>query len=67
VLYGWAGYVGYSRIHDRKHYLTDVLIGAASGTLVSYLLYPHQGKNEKVRLGFQPAPSGATLGLGVRF
>ena len=67
VLYGWAGYVGYSRIHDRKHYLTDVLVGAASGTVISYLLYPHQEKNEKVRMGLQPAPGGATLGLGVRF
>jgi membrane-associated phospholipid phosphatase len=67
VFYGWAGYVGYSRIHDKKHYLTDVLVGAASGTLVSYLLYPHQAKNGKIRMGIQPAPGGAALGLGVRF
>ncbi len=67
VFYGWAGYVGYSRIHDKKHYLTDVLIGAATGTLVSYLLYPHQEKNEKVRMGLQPAPGGAAFGLAVRF
>ncbi|MCI0698566.1 phosphatase PAP2 family protein [candidate division KSB1 bacterium] len=67
VFYGWAGYVGYSRIHDKKHYLTDVLVGAASGTLVSYLLYPHQEKNEKVRIELQPAPGGAAFGLAVRF
>ncbi len=67
VLYGWAGYVGFSRVYDKKHYLTDVLVGAASGTLVSYLLYPRQGKNEKVRMGLQPAPSGAAFGLAVRF
>jgi membrane-associated phospholipid phosphatase len=67
VLYGWAGYVGYSRIHDKKHYLTDVLVGAASGTVISYLLYPHQEKNEKVRMGLLPASGGAAFGLAVRF
>lgn len=67
VFYGWAGYVGYSRIHDKKHYLSDVLVGAASGTLISYLLYPHQTENEKVRMGLQPAPGGAAFGVAVRF
>lgn len=67
LFYGWAGYVGYSRMHDKKHYLTDVLVGAASGTAISYLLYPHQEKNEKVRLGLQPVPAGAAFGLAVRF
>lgn len=42
VLFGWAAYVGYSRVHDRKHYPTDVLVGALSGTLISYFVYPHQ-------------------------
>jgi membrane-associated phospholipid phosphatase len=67
VFYGWAGYVGYSRIHDKKHYLTDVLVGAASGALISYLLYPHQERNDKVRMGLQPAPAGAAFGLAIRF
>jgi len=39
VLYGWAGYVGYSRLRDNKHYLSDVVIGAAVGSLISYFLY----------------------------
>jgi hypothetical protein len=38
-LYGWAGYVGYSRIKDKKHYLSDVLVGAAAGSLISYFIY----------------------------
>ncbi len=67
MLYGWAGYVGYSRIHDKKHYLTDVLVGAASGALISFLLYPHQTENEKARMGLQAAPGGAAFGLAVRF
>ena len=39
TLYGWAGYVGYSRIKDKKHYLSDVLVGALVGTAISYFLY----------------------------
>ncbi len=42
ALFGWAAYVGYSRVHDRKHYPTDVLVGALSGTLISYFAYPHE-------------------------
>ncbi len=39
ILYGWAGFVGYSRLRDKKHYLTDVISGAIVGSLVSYLVY----------------------------
>lgn len=39
VLYGWAGFVGYSRIRDGKHYFSDVLTGALVGTAVSYIVY----------------------------
>lgn len=46
ALFGWASYVGYSRVHDRKHYPTDVLIGAFSGSLISYLAYPHPRRFE---------------------
>jgi hypothetical protein len=38
-LYGWAAYVGYSRIYDNKHYFSDVLVGAAVGTLVGNWIY----------------------------
>lgn len=40
ALYGWAAYVGFSRVHDRKHYVADVLAGAAVGTLIGNLCYP---------------------------
>ncbi|MDH3252495.1 MAG: phosphatase PAP2 family protein [Ignavibacteria bacterium] len=39
LLYGWAAYVGYSRIYDNKHFLSDVLIGAAVGTLMGNIVY----------------------------
>ncbi len=45
ALYGWAAYVGYSRINDKKHYLSDVLTGAAVGTAVSYFIYTAYNKS----------------------
>lgn len=67
VLYGWASYVGYSRIHDKKHYLSDVIVGAASGTLVSYLVYPRQSQGDKLQMGIQPMRGGLAMGVGIKF
>ncbi len=39
TLYGWAGYVGYSRIKDKKHYVSDVVVGAIVGSAISHFLY----------------------------
>ncbi|MFO7445754.1 MAG: phosphatase PAP2 family protein [Ignavibacteriaceae bacterium] len=39
VLYGWAGYVAYSRMYDNKHYFSDIILGAAAGTIISNLVY----------------------------
>lgn len=58
VLYGWAGYVGYSRMADNKHYLTDVLVGAAVGSLIGNLIYDRYFSTE------DPA-SPAAFGAGV--
>lgn len=46
LLYGWAGYVGYSRMMDNKHYLSDVLLGAAVGTVVSNFIYDFYSADE---------------------
>ncbi len=46
TLYGWAGFVGYSRIHDNKHYLSDVLVGAAVGMFIGNFMY-HSYFSEK--------------------
>jgi len=64
TLYGWAGYVGYSRIHDKKHYLSDVLVGAAVGTLISVLVYDNY-VNEKLSFldKFSLKSTGKSLGL----
>lgn len=31
VLYGWAGYVAFSRVHAREHWLSDVVVGSVAG------------------------------------
>jgi membrane-associated phospholipid phosphatase len=46
-LYGWAAYVGYSRIYDNKHYFSDVLVGAVVGTLIGNWVYSSYLDNEK--------------------
>ena len=66
VFYGWAGYVGFSRIHDKKHYLSDVIVGAASGTIVSYLVYPRQSQSDKLQMGLQPLRGGLAMGVGMK-
>jgi membrane-associated phospholipid phosphatase len=46
ALYGWAGYVAYSRMRDNKHYVSDVVVGAAVGTLIGNLVYNGYFSNE---------------------
>ena len=71
ALFGWASYVGYSRVHDRKHYPTDVLIGALSGSLISYLVYPHPHRLESsaqtTRPRFNTSFSLTRFNLNVNF
>ena len=70
ALYGWAGYVGYTRIYDGKHYPSDVIIGALAGSLVSYLVYPHESQNTTspgLKVNVYPTSSFAGLGLNLQF
>ncbi|MGD8779985.1 MAG: phosphatase PAP2 family protein [Ignavibacteria bacterium] len=46
VLYGWASFVGYSRLRDKKHYLSDVISGAIVGSLISYIVYTIHREDE---------------------
>jgi len=52
VLYGWAGYVAYSRMLDNKHYIIDVLIGAATGTIIGNLIYSGYFSREEKKYDF---------------
>jgi membrane-associated phospholipid phosphatase len=65
ALYGLATAVAYSRIEIDKHYMTDVLAGAAVGTLHGHLLYRWGYRGEPRRL--RPAVSAIPGGLALRW
>lgn len=75
LAYGTATLVGLSRIHDNKHWATDVLAGAAVGflsTKAAYLLMRQTEKLlEKKRINIYLAPqlqqNGAGISAGVSF
>ena len=68
TLYGWASYVGYSRIRDKKHYFSDVLVGAIAGTTVSYLLYDHHfGERECFLDNISLSKVGKDVALSFRY
>jgi membrane-associated phospholipid phosphatase len=68
---------GYARIAADRHYFTDVLGGAAIGTLVGggvpFLLHPRALGDAgaawagRTRLSVMPSPHGAIIGFGGTF
>jgi membrane-associated phospholipid phosphatase len=49
ALYAGATYVAYARMHDEKHYFSDVAVGAVVGTVVGTLMYHwHWGHDSSV-------------------
>ena len=60
--YFGAAFVGYSRIQADKHYLGDVLAGAAIGTLSSWFFTDHYKE-----LNVQPLAKNSTYGMTVSY
>jgi len=67
--YGWkigipatvvAAYVATARVHDNKHYLSDVIFGGAMGVAAQRTVTLHAG-----RYGFALAPSAGPGGVSV--
>lgn len=61
--YAAAAFVGYSRVHARKHFVEDVLVGAAVG-VVSSVVFTERRREDG---GTEPAPAasfGFRLGVG---
>ncbi len=49
LMFGYAGYVSYTRVDEHFHHFSDVLVGAVSGTSITYLSYQFfQNSNRKV-------------------
>lgn len=53
---GWASFVGWSRIHAYRHYLSDVLAGAALGYAMSELFFSFTDENTSVSSGGRTTP-----------
>ena len=67
--YGWkvgvpatvaAAYVATSRVHDNRHYLSDVIFGAAMGIAAQRTVTLHAG-----RYGASLIPTGGRRSAGV--
>ncbi|EQC47735.1 phosphatase PAP2 family protein [Bacteriovorax sp. Seq25_V] len=56
VAYGVASMTAYARMHDKKHWATDVLAGAVVGHLVTKIVY-RMHKNDDSNGGFIIIPS----------
>ncbi len=63
-LYTIAGFVGLSRLSDDKHFLSDVLFGAALGTVVGRSVAKiHKNDNKFSRFRILPHSDGRSTGL----
>ena len=70
ILYGWAGYVGYSRMHDHKHFLSDVIVGALVGTLIGNLVHDQvrgDGTPSLPAIGAGASDAGPFISLHLQF
>lgn len=59
--YALAGFAGLGRMEDRKHYLADVLVGAAIGVVVGREITEWDG------LDWVLAPTASGIGVSIRF
>jgi hypothetical protein len=75
VPYLGAAYISLERVHGRKHFLTDTLLGGALGALTMDMLYSwsfvrlETGRPwlEKLSLGYDPAREGAAVTITLPF
>jgi len=73
LLFGAASFVGWSRVYDRQHWPSDVVVGAALGSIAGYEVVAHaHGERSPItgplfshlRLG--PSQHGTVFGWSVR-
>ena len=64
-LYVFSSFVGLSRISDNKHFLSDVLFGAALGTAVGRGVASIHKNGKKNRFSIMPYSDGTITGLAL--
>jgi len=62
-LYMFAGFVGFSRLSDNKHFLSDVLFGAVLGTVVGRTVARMHKNEQHNKLSVIPYSDGRSAGL----
>ncbi|MCZ6676173.1 MAG: phosphatase PAP2 family protein [Candidatus Poribacteria bacterium] len=67
ALYGWASYVGYSRIEIDKHYFSDVVAGALMGVLFEEVYYRFNSKHWNTHAAWTLTPQVTSESIGVYF
>lgn len=67
ALYGLAGFTGYQRIYDNKHWFSDVFVGAAIGYFIgsSIVNSEENRENENFWGSMEIMPSVSSNGLGL--
>lgn len=64
-LYVVAGFVGFSRLSDNKHFLSDILFSAALGTAIGRGVATMHKKEDESRLSVLPYTDGRSTGLFI--
>jgi membrane-associated phospholipid phosphatase len=62
-----AAYVGFSRLQENKHYLTDVIAGGILGSFVSLKLAGRESREAPVSIAPYAGHGGEGLALTIRF
>jgi hypothetical protein len=64
-LYAFSSFVGLSRISENKHFLSDVIFGAALGTAVARGVAHIHKNNIGGRIAVMPYTDGESTGLAL--
>lgn len=69
ALYGLAGFTGYQRIYDNKHWFSDVFVGAAIGYFIGSSIVNSEENRESENfwgsMDIMPSVSSSGLGLSL--
>lgn len=65
ALFGWAAFVGWSRIHAYKHFPSDVMAGALAGWLMAELFYSFSDRGYTGGNSSSPSPISIRISFPI--